>query len=168
MSPIAVLIGAPGAGKSTIGRQLARRLGVEFRDTDHDIELSEGMSISDIFVTLGEAKFRELELAAVKAALIEHPGVLSLGGGAVMTSEVQSALEGQPVVWLDVDLVNALHRVGFNTARPMMQVNPRATMRKLMEERAPVYSKVAKWRIDTSNSSPSTSVERIMDVLNEN
>lgn len=168
MSPVAVLIGAPGAGKSTIGRQLARRLGVEFRDTDHDIEQSQGMSISDIFVTLGEAKFRELELAAVKTGLLEHAGVLSLGGGAVMAPEVQTALEDQPVVWLDVDLVNALHRVGFNTARPMLQVNPRATMRKLMEERAPIYTKVAKWRIDTSNSSPSTSVDRILEVLNAN
>jgi shikimate kinase len=94
--------------------------------------------------------------------------VLSLGGGAVMTPAVQELLIDAPVVWLDVDLVNALHRTGFNSARPMLQVNPRATMRKLMEERAPVYAAVAKWRIDTSNSSPSTSVEKILEVLNAN
>ena len=106
MSPIAILIGAPGAGKSTIGRQLARRLGVEFRDTDHDVEVMLGKSISDIFVTEGEPKFRELELAAVAKAVSEHDGVLSLGGGAVMTPEVQELLIDQPVVWLEVDLVN--------------------------------------------------------------
>lgn len=165
MTPIAILIGPPGAGKSTIGRQLARRLGVGFRDTDSDIEAIAQMSVSDIFVTEGEPHFRLLEKAAVETAVATHDGVLSLGGGAVMDAETQKVLLGQPIIWLDVDLVNAVHRVGFNTSRPMMQVNPRATMRKLMEERSPVYEKVSTWRIDTSNSSPSTTVDRIMEVL---
>lgn len=165
MTPVAILIGPPGAGKSTIGRQLARRLEVDYRDTDADIERSSGKSISDIFLIDGEAEFRKLERAAVANAVAEHTGVLALGGGAVMDEATAALLTGLPVVWLDVDLVNAVHRVGLNTSRPMLQVNPRATLRKLMEQRAPIYEKVSKWRVDTSNASPSTSVERILELL---
>ena len=77
--PVAVLVGAPGAGKTTVGRLLAQRLGVTFRDTDEDIEATAGMPVSDIFVESGEETFRELERAAVRRALAEHDGVLALG-----------------------------------------------------------------------------------------
>ena len=98
-----VLVGAPGSGKSTVGRALAEELGVSFRDTDADIEAAAGHSVHDIFVLDGEERFRALEQDAVRDALAEHDGVLALGGGAVLSEPVRQALRGLPVVWLQVD-----------------------------------------------------------------
>jgi len=165
MSPKAVLIGIPGAGKSTIGRNLARIWEVGFRDTDSDVEKSTGMTISDIFVQLGEPAFRELERNAVLTALKEHEGVLALGGGAVLDPVTQAALKDQEVVWLDVSLADAAHRVGLNTSRPLLLGNVRSTLKNLMDERAPIYAKVATHKIETSGLTPSAVAKQIARLI---
>jgi shikimate kinase len=151
-APAAVLIGAPGSGKTTVGRILAQRLGVGFRDTDADVEQVAGKSVADIFVDDGEPRFRELEREAVTTALAEHGGVLALGGGAVMDPLTQSALEGYTagggvVVFLDVSLADAAPRVGFNQSRPLLVGNPRARWTELMQRRRPTYERLASVRV---------------------
>ncbi len=154
--PVAVMIGPPGSGKSKVGRTLAAGLGVTVRDTDADIEESAGKPVSEIFVDDGEPHFRELESAAVLAALTEHDGVLSLGGGAVMSLATQAALtryvaDGGHVVFLDVPLAIAAQRVGMNQARPLLLGNPRAQWQKLMTERRPTYERLATLTIVSSD-----------------
>lgn len=153
-SPVVVLIGPPGAGKSTVGRLLASRLDVGFRDTDADIEATAGKPISDIFVDDGEDHFRALERAAVRAALTDHDGVLALGGGAVLAEETQAALRGHPVVYLEVGLSDAVRRVGLAQARPLLVLNPRSRLRALMEERRPIYERLAALTVNTDDRAP--------------
>jgi shikimate kinase len=143
MSPRVVLVGAPGAGKTTIGRSVAHRLGVNFRDTDADIAAAAGKPVSQIFVDDGEPAFRAMEVAAVAEALRTHDGVLALGGGAVLAPATQEALRGHRVVYLEVTLATAARRVGFNRDRPLLLHNPRATLRALLDDRRPVYQSVA-------------------------
>jgi shikimate kinase len=162
VKPIAVLVGPPGAGKTTIGGLLAERLGVAFRDVDHDIEVAAGKPVSDIFVDDGEDAFRELEAAAVVAALASHPGVLGLGGGAVLSPATRAALAGHQVVYLRVGLADAAARVGLNTARPLLAMNPRATLRTLLAQRAPLYAEVAVVTVETDGRKPA---EVTADVL---
>ncbi|MEY4348047.1 MAG: shikimate kinase [Actinomycetota bacterium] len=165
MSPVAIIVGAPGAGKTTVGRLLAKKLNVDFRDTDVDIENSAGKSITDVFVENGEAEFRAMEIDAIARALEEHDGVVSLGGGAVLSAVTRERLHGLPVVWLQVDLSNAANRVGINTARPLLLGNVRGTLKKLMDEREPLYSEVATIVIDTSDKSPAAIVDEIASQL---
>ncbi len=148
--PRVVLIGPPGAGKSTVGEALARRLGGAFHDTDAAIEAAQGRSISDIFVLDGEPAFRALERDEVLRALTGENGVLALGGGAPMSDVVQEALAGHPVVLLDVGIADAAPRVGFDRSRPLLAVNPRASWVRLMAERRPTYERLATWVVDTS------------------
>ncbi len=154
LGPVVVLVGPPGAGKSTIGAELARRLGVELLDTDAQIEQEQGRSISDIFVEDGEATFRGLERMAVLRAVREHSGVLALGGGAVMTDDVAQALVAAPqgvnVVFLDVGIADAASRVGFDASRPMLVINPRASWNRLMNARRSTYEQVASVYVNTA------------------
>lgn len=143
MSPRAVLIGAPGAGKSTIGKQIALKLGCPFRDTDADIATAAGKPVSAIFVEDGEPAFRALEIEAVAKALAEFDGVLALGGGAVMAEETRRALAGHEVVFLDVGLAMAARRVGLNRDRPLLIEAPRSTLKKMLDARRPLYTEVA-------------------------
>ena len=96
--PVAVLVGPPGAGKTTTGRLLAARLGVDLLDTDAAVEAAEGTTVADIFTARGEPAFRELEEQAVAGALRSHAGVLSVGGGAVLSPRTRAALAGHRVV----------------------------------------------------------------------
>jgi len=146
-----VLVGAPGAGKSTVGRRLAGRLGVGFRDTDADVEEATGRSVSDIFITEGESAFRRHESAAVAAALMEHTGVLSLGGGAICDPRTRDMMRDYPVVWLQVGLAAAAKRVGLSGARPLLLGDVRATMRRLLEERNALYAEVATFTVATDD-----------------
>jgi shikimate kinase len=165
MSPKAVLVGIPGAGKSTIGRHLARIFEVTFRDTDSDVEASAGMSIADIFVQLGEPAFRELERDAVLKALAEHDGVLALGGGAILDPISRAALKDQTVVWLDVSLAEAAHRVGLNTSRPLLLGNVRSTLKNMMDQRAVLYNEVASHKVETIGLTPSAVAKNIAKLV---
>jgi shikimate kinase len=165
MTPLVVLVGPPGAGKTTVGQRLAERHGVAFRDTDRDIETGVGKSISDIFVEHGEQAFRAHERAAVAAALATHEGVLALGGGAVIADETRKALHAHRVVFLDVGLAAAVERVGLNTARPLLAVNPRAEVKRLLEARRPLYEEVATIVVSTDDRSADDVVDAIMSEL---
>lgn len=145
-----VLIGPPGSGKTTVGRALALVLGVDFRDTDEAIEGQQGRSISDIFLDDGEPAFRELERAEVTSSLASRSGVLSVGGGAVMDPETASALDGHTVVFLDVGISDAARRVGFNSSRPLLAVNPRAQWSAMMNVRRPTYERLATFTVLTT------------------
>lgn len=158
--PLLVLVGAPGAGKSTVGRRVAERLGVPFDDTDHLIEQQAGMSVSDIFVTAGEPEFRRLEEDAVAQALRTRSGVLALGGGAVLSEKTRSLLAGHRVVWLRVSMSEAATRVGMNTARPLLLGNVRTTLAGLLEARTPLYEEVSSAVVETSD-------RKIRDVIAE-
>ncbi|KAB7834846.1 shikimate kinase [Streptomyces mobaraensis] len=163
--PVAVLVGPPGAGKSTVGALLAERLGTGYRDTDADIERTAGKPIPEIFLDEGEPYFRELERQAVRAAVAEHPGVLSLGGGAVMDPGTRELLKGLPVVFLDVDLADAVRRVGLDAPRPLLAVNPRKRWRELMEARRPLYTEVARVVVATGGRSPAEVTDAVLDSL---
>jgi shikimate kinase len=144
-----VLVGPMGAGKTTVGAELAARWRVELRDTDADVEARAGKSVSDIFVDDGEEAFRALERAAVAAALGEHDGVVSVGGGAVMSAETRALLARHRVVFLDVGLSDAAARVGMGAARPLLLGNVRSQLKALLDARRPLYEEVAAVRVLT-------------------
>jgi shikimate kinase len=144
-----VLVGAPGAGKSTVGRRLAKRWGVEFRDSDQMVEAEAGKSVADIFVDDGETAFRAHERDVIAAALDKPDGVLALGGGAVLDASTRARLVEAPCVWLRVGVSEAAKRVGLNTARPLLLGNVRGTLMTLLDERTSLYEEVASWTVDT-------------------
>jgi shikimate kinase len=163
--PVCVLVGAPGAGKTTIGEALAAGLGVEFRDTDQDIVRMAGKPIPEIFVDEGEAHFRTLERAAVAAALASCSGVLALGGGAVLAEENRAALVGHTVVHLSVELGDAVRRVDLGVGRPLLAINPRATLKYLLDQRRPLYQEVATATVVTDGRPPEEIVTEILPLL---
>jgi shikimate kinase len=166
VSPVAVLVGPPGAGKSTVGALLAERLGVPFIDSDTLVEQRAGRAISDIFLSDGEPAFRAMERDAVAEALGGHDGVLALGGGAVMTEGVRDLLEGHAVVFLAVGLAAGVRRVGLSTARPLLAgVNPRATFSALLQERLPVYRAVARHEVATDSLAPEAVADAVLAAL---
>jgi shikimate kinase len=137
-----VLVGLMGAGKSTVGRRLANKLGLPFRDADHEIEAAAGMTIPDIFAIYGEAYFRDGERRVIARLLQEGPLVLATGGGAFMSEETRAQVRERGLsVWLKADLDVLLRRVRKRSNRPLLQTDdPEATMRSLMEIRHPVYA----------------------------
>jgi len=165
MPPLVVLVGPPGSGKSTVGRAVARRLGVHFRDTDTDVEMVTGKRIGDIFVEDGEERFRVLEREAVRRAIDEHDGVLALGGGAVLDGETRTLLATQRVVYLSVDHATAFDRVGMSKARPLIAVNPRAELRRLLDERRPLYEEVATTVVDTGGRAEGDVVDDVVQAV---
>ncbi len=159
--PVVVLIGPPGAGKSTVGSLLASLLGVPFRDTDDDVETAAGKPVADIFVQDGEPAFRDLERQAVAAALREHRGVLALGGGAVLDPRAQRLLGGRTVAYLETGLPALAHRNGLDRPRPLLIGNPRAQLKALLAERLPVYQSLATWIVETDDYAPEEVADEI-------
>jgi shikimate kinase len=166
MAPVCVLVGAPGAGKTSTGTALAALLGVEFRDTDADIERAAGKPIPEIFVDDGEEHFRALERDAVAAALRTYDGVVALGGGAVLAEATRAALAGHTVVYLSVELPDAAKRVGLGAGRPLLAINPRATLKYLLEQRRPLYREVATLTVVTDGRTPEDVAAEIAGALN--
>jgi len=154
-----------GVGKTTVGGLLAARLGTTCRDTDDDIVAADGRPIPEIFVDEGEPYFRELERAAVRSALAEHTGVVALGGGAVLSAETRGLLAGLPVVFLEMDVAEAVKRVGLDAPRPLLLLNPRQQWRTLMEERRPLYAEVARAIVATGGRTPDEVADEVFDAL---
>lgn len=171
MAPKAVLVGLPGSGKSTIGRRLAKALDVTMLDTDAAIEAQTGRRIADIFATDGEQEFRRIEEDVVRAALAEHDGVLSLGGGAVTSPGVRTALAGHTVVFLEISAAEGVRRTGGNTVRPLLVAKDEAEkyskFKALMSQRVPLYRKVATIRVNTNRRNPGAVVRYIVARLQD-
>ncbi len=167
MAPVVVLVGPPGSGKTTVGSALAEQLGLVLRDTDSDIETAAGMPIPDIFVDEGEAGFRIREVAAVRAALAEHEGVLAIGGGAVESDEIQTLLAGVFVVNLTVGANEAAKRVGISGPRPMRLGNVRSRWNEMMHHRAPLYDEVATISVATDDRTPDQVATEIRTAMDE-
>ncbi|MFI5799881.1 shikimate kinase [Streptomyces sp. NPDC051677] len=163
--PLVVLVGPMGVGKSTVGQLLAERLGAGYRDTDDDIVAEQGRSIAEIFVDEGEDAFRAIEKQAVHRALAEHDGVLALGGGAILDADTRGLLAGQRVVYLAMDVEEAVKRTGLNAARPLLAVNPRKQWRELMEARRHLYEGVATAVIATDGRTPEEVAQAALDAL---
>ncbi|MDK3257949.1 shikimate kinase [Blastococcus capsensis] len=171
-SPALVLVGPPASGKTTVGTAVAAARDLPFRDSDRDIEVETGTTIADLFVAHGEPHFRALEERAVARALAEHAGVLALGGGAVISAATRELLVaygrgGGTVVWLDVDVASAARRVGLSRDRPLLAVNPRAMLRTMLEERAPLYAGVATHPVATAGRAPEEVVADVLAVLTQ-
>jgi shikimate kinase len=170
VKPLLVLVGPPGSGKTTVGTAVAETLGVGFRDTDRDVEGEAGTTIEDIFVNQGELRFRDLEARAAGRALAEHDGVLALGGGAVLSPATRESIiaygkDGGLVVHLDVDVPSAAKRVGLGRERPILGVNPRAMLRHMLEERAPLYAEVGTVTVSTAGRSPEDVIADVTAVV---
>ena len=160
-SPVAVLIGPPGAGKSTVGPLLAALLGAEFAETDVMVEDIAGKQVSDIFISDGEPAFRALERTVVAQVLASHRGIVALGGGAVLDPGTQQLLAGQRVVYLQTGFTAAVRRVGLDTPRPLLLTNPRSRMRDLLAERLPVYEALARITVVTDDRDPQEIADEI-------
>ena len=167
MAPRIILIGPMGSGKSTIGKSLASKLSLEFRDTDSVIEQRESKSVSQIFIEDGEAAFRAIEREILQQELQASDTVLALGGGAPISIEAQSALAATSshVVYLDISLANVAPRIGFNRDRPLLLNNPRGQWQTLMEARRPIYEAIADTVVDVNKRSQSEIVAQILEVL---
>ena len=163
--PAVILVGAPGAGKTSVGRRVAAEMGWEFADSDELVEERAGKSVADIFVDDGESSFRVLEREEIARALAEGGGVLSLGGGAVLDASTREALRGHRVAWLRVSIGEAARRVGLNTSRPLLLGNVRGTLMSLLEQRTPLYDEVATDVIDTDGLEVNDVAARLVAAL---
>jgi shikimate kinase len=163
--PRVVLVGPMGVGKSTVGQLLAQRLGVGYRDTDDDIVAEQGRTVAEIFVDEGEPVFRAIEKTAVHKALAEHDGVLALGGGSILDEDTRALLAVQRVLYLSMDVEEAVQRTGLNAARPLLAVNPRKQWRELMRARRHLYEGVATAVVATDGRTPEEVTQAALDAL---
>jgi shikimate kinase len=148
--PAMILVGPPGSGKSTVGRRIADRLGLSFKDLDDDLRDEHGLEAGELVVELGRERFQELEVERLTSVLGTFTGVLALGGGTPTAPGAAELLRGHRVVFLDVDLDNLLKREGLLPLHPWLLPNPRAHLRALLAERRPVYQAVASATVPTS------------------
>jgi shikimate kinase len=157
-----------GAGKTTIGRRLAKSLGVPFIDADAEIEAAAGCTINDIFESHGEAEFRRGEQRVIERILTGPPHVLATGGGAFMNPDTRTLIEKAAVsIWLRADLDLLMQRVSKRDTRPLLKgTNPREVMEKLVEERYPVYA-LADIVVDSVDGPHDVMVKDIIDSLND-
>lgn len=165
MPPVAVLVGVMGAGKTTVGAAVAAALSLPFADTDTIIEERAGKPIPEIFVDEGEAAFRILEREVVAETLSTFGGVLALGGGAILDDGTRKLLADHTVVYLSVELTDALKRVGLGAGRPLLAINPRATLKYLLEQRRPLYLEVATHTVITDGRDPTEIAPEVVALL---
>jgi len=165
--PNLIIIGPPGAGKSSVGRQLGKVMQIPFSDTDKIIEERTGKKIAEIFLEDGEPIFRKIEREVVLAEIAKEDGILALGGGSILDSEVDKELSKlkSRVIYLEVSISNAAPRVGFNKDRPLLAVNPRQQWMALMEKRRPIYERLAGHKVSTDNKKPSEVVNEIQGLI---
>jgi shikimate kinase len=160
-----VLVGVPGAGKTTVGKLLAKDLGIDFFDSDQVIESRAGKSVSDIFTQDGEPAFRKLEHDVIVELLDSNNVVLALGGGSLGNEETRAKVKDATTVWLVAGLAQAVDRVGMNRNRPLLLGNVRGQLADLMAAREPFYKEVAAIAVDTSRLIPSEVVTEIVAEL---
>ena len=160
-----VLVGVPGAGKTTVGKLLAKNLGINFFDSDQVIESRAGKSVSDIFTQDGEPAFRKLEHDVIVELLDSNNVVLALGGGSLGNDETRAKVKDATTVWLVAGLAQAVDRVGMNRNRPLLLGNVRGQLADLMVAREPFYKEVAAIAVDTSKLIPSEVVTEIVSEL---
>ena len=169
MAPRVILIGPMGSGKTTIGSLLAQRLGLNFRDTDHLIEEQEEKTVSQIFLDQGEDAFRAIEKRVLREELLTDGTVLSLGGGAPISIDAQSALRAiaSHIIFLDISLSTVAPRIGFNRDRPLLLNNPRGQWQTLMEARRPIFEAIADTIINVDDKSEEEIVTIVLSSLGE-
>ena len=169
MAPRVILIGPMGSGKTTIGSLLAEKLGLAFRDTDHLIEEREDKPVSQIFLDQGEDAFRAIEKRVLRDELLTDGTVLSLGGGAPISIDAQSALRAisSYIIFLDISLSTVVPRIGFNRDRPLLLNNPRGQWQTLMEARRPIYEALADLIINVDDKSQEEIVTIALSSLEE-
>ena len=169
MAPRVILIGPMGSGKTTIGSLLAEKLGLAFRDTDHLIEEREEKAVSQIFLDQGEDAFRAIEKRVLRDELLTDGTVLSLGGGAPISIDAQSALRAisSYIIFLDISLSTVVPRIGFNRDRPLLLNNPRGQWQSLMEARRPIYEALADVTINVDDKSEEEIVTIALSSLEE-
>jgi len=156
-------MGMPGSGKSTIGRRLAKAMGVTLLDTDTKIVETTGRTIADIFSNDGEKEFRRIEEEVVRAALAHHDGIVSLGGGAITSPGVQEALAGHTVIFLEISAAEGIRRTTGGTVRPLLAgPDPARKYRDLMSQRVPLYRRAATMRVNTNRRNPGAVVRHIV------
>ncbi len=161
-----VLVGLMGAGKSTVGKRLAKRLGVDFVDSDEEIEKAANLSVSEIFVRFGEESFRDGEQRVIARLVEGRPRVIATGGGAFMRDDTRALLlERSTTVWLDADIETLVQRVGRRKTRPLLRdKDPRVVLRDLAAVRNPVYAQ-ALIHVCSSPLPHEETVESIMRAL---
>ena len=161
-----VLVGMMGAGKSSIGRRLAGRLGIGFADADAEIEKAAGMTIPDIFATRGEAEFRAGEARVILRLLDTTPQVLATGGGAFMNADTRTAIQAKGIsVWLRAEFEVLMRRIKRRQDRPLLHTeDPAATLHKLIELRYPVYG-LANVTVQSRDVPHDKIVDEIIDAL---
>jgi shikimate kinase len=162
------LVGMMGAGKSSVGRRLAARLAVPFRDADSEIETAAGCTLSEIFERYGEPSFREGERRVIARLLTEAPHVLATGGGAFMDAQTRAAVKELSVsVWIKAPIEILLQRVKRRDNRPLLKAgDPRETVERLLKEREPQYAE-ADLTIESEEGPHSLAVDRIIGVLKD-
>lgn len=164
-APIAVLVGPPGAGKSTVGRRLARELKVPLTDTDDLIAQRYDKPCGEVFRELGEEEFRRVEAEFVAEAL-NQPGILALGGGAVLTDSTRALLAHHTVIYLEVSAELGVKRTSGDNTRPVLEAeDPWAHYEALLERRRPLYQEVATLRVHSDERSPQRVVAEILSFL---
>ncbi|HEY4941254.1 MAG TPA: shikimate kinase [Rhizomicrobium sp.] len=162
------LVGMMGAGKSSVGRRLASRLGVAFKDADAEIEAAAGCTISEIFERFGEPEFRKGERKVIARLLAEAPHVMATGGGAFVDETTRATLKQDAVtIWLRAPVEVLLARTQRRDTRPLLRNgNPRETLERLLAERTPIYSQ-ADYTLDSEDGPHAASVDRIVALLSE-